>query len=1000
MDKKQTTINILGSCVCRDIFHYDFDNNFVIKSYVSFISPISNNGAPIFKPDEIDINNWEGSSWNKRNVFYDLTKTCFDKFKDEKSDWFIFDVVDIRKELYLFKDSYITEIQTFLDNKSTILEDNSIKKISPFLISNDIINSALDNIVNNILKIYNKNNVIFIAENLCSKYISKSGEICEFKNNDYIKKLKQLINYANEYITKNYCEKLHIIKIDDVLCDENNIWGLSPLHYTKDTYISVLKKINNIIKSNEVQTQNFGITLNSMPPYLKFNNNDFENEKESILLYPKGFLVCDKDDVLISNYFKKINLCSSFYLYYHKDLLIDSFQKNDVKIFVLGLSYFVSPKYKNETTSSNLVDCYLKSEQDFLYALNDLAGRYIVLLIEKDNIKVYPDACGLKPVYYSSTKKCFGSHIDLVNIVCNEPGSDIEKHIEQNKYTFNYAYPANLTKLKNILLLTPNFYLDLSTISVKRFYPNKNKPSYKNLYDVKTKFFDYINYSMTQLLKLNRPICMSLTGGRDSKVTFYSTMQFTDKIFYFTENRDNDIELAKEIADKYKLNWLSVDMNLLNINNKYKAFFEKTISDKIFPKTSKFALKAHFFNYLNFANQNYIHIHSNCAEAGRGRMGTTDKLGEFPYYSNSYSFETFLDSYIYSTCVYASQKLQTEQKEKMKNDQFFVKTIKDYFSFLNQEYVMQFGYNPWDFMYIEQRMGNIMSQTHMHNDATFESLSLTNCRTILELMWSVPEKYINKISLLYNSILNEYDFRVKSQNMGDAFIPSNIDFTNDNYEMVYGGKYICDNFLSSSEKIDFCKNVLKINNTVKWAYITIITSYLDLLDIESAKSYFLDMIKIDNNASTHWTGITIYDNLIKQNKIDTLNNFINDVSMINSQTGWVYKVKAQLLLRIGDIQNACKNLKTAFSLSPSDKWIASLLISTLIKNKDFLSAKDYLINKMNNFSTLDWYHYNLSLILSNQKDYFSAYQELTKIADIESKKEYKELYLKLKTSLE
>ena len=160
------------------------------------------------------------------------------------------------------------------------------------------------------------------------------------------------------------------------------------------------------------------------------------------------------------------------------------------------------------------------------------------------------------------------------------------------------------------------------------------------------------------------------------------------------------------------------------------------------------------------------------------------------------------------------------------------------------------------------------------------------------------------------------------------------------------------------------------------------------------------MIKIDNNASTHWTGITIYDNLIKQNKIDTLNNFINDVSMINSQTGWVYKVKAQLLLRIGDIQNACKNLKTAFSLSPSDKWIASLLISTLIKNKDFLSAKDYLINKMNNFSTLDWYHYNLSLILSNQKDYFSAYQELTKIADIESKKEYKELYLKLKTSLE
>lgn len=998
--EKQITINILGSCVCRDIFHYDYDNKYKIKNYISFVSPISNNSNPIFLPNELNVDDWQGSNWNKRNVFYDLTKSCFDKFKNDKSDWFVFDIVDIRKELYQFKNSYITEIQTFLDNKSIIIKDASIKKLSPFLVSNDFINSALDNLVNNILQIYNKNNVIFIAENLCSKYISKTGEICEFKNSDYILKLKQLIDYANEYITKNYYDKLHIIKIDDVLCDENNIWGLYPLHYTENTYISVLKKINNTIKLNNIQTQNFGITLNSMPPFFDYNENDFEIENESVLLYPKGFLVCDKDNVSISIHFKKINLCSSFYLYYHKDLLIDSFQKNDLKIFVLGLSYFVNSNYKNETISSNLVDCYLKSERDFLNALNDLAGRYVVLLIKNNNIKVYSDACGLKPVYYSSTKKCFGSHIDLVNIVCNEPESEMSKHINIKKYEFNYAYPANLTKFKNILLLTPNFYLDLNNLSTTRFYPNNSKPSYKSLFDVKTKFFEYIDYSMTQLLKFNRPICMSLTGGRDSKVTFYSTKNFKDKIFYFTENRDNDIELAKEIAEKYNLNYIAVDMNFLNINNKYKTFFDKTISDKIFPKTSKFALKAHFFNYLNFANKNYIHIHSNCAEAGRGRMGTTDKLGEFPYYSESYNFQNFLESYISSTCVYLSQKAQDKQKEQMKNDEFFVKTIKDYFSFLNQEFVKQFGYNPWDFMYIEQRMGNIMSQTHMHNDATFESLSLTNCRTILELMWSVPEKYINKLSLLYNCILNEYDWRVQTQNMGNTFIPSKNDFINDNYEKVYGGKYICDNFLSASEKIEYCKNVLNINNTVKWAYLTIITSYLELSDIENAKSYFLDMIKIDSSSATHWSGITICDNLLRQNKTDILADFVEKVSKINSQVGWIYKVNAQLLLKTGNIIDACKNLKTAFSLSPSDKWIASLLISTLIKNKDFSSAKDYLLNKMCDFKDLDWYHFNLSLILKNQKDFNSSFNELIKINDLENKSEFINLYKELKLILE
>ena len=145
----------------------------------------------------------------------------------------------------------------------------------------------------------------------------------------------------------------------------------------------------------------------------------------------------------------------------------------------------------------------------------------------------------------------------------------------------------------------------------------------------------------------------------------------------------------------------------------------------------------------------------------------------------------------------------------MRQDPIIVEMAENYFAKLNHAEVARLGYNPWDFSYIETNDGGFLSRYCDDFDPVFESISFANCRRALEIMWQVPDEYINQSSLLYKCIMNEHDFRYREKNMGKDFKPSPKDY--DNYALVYGG------YLLKGDPIEIAKRALEINPTIEWA---------------------------------------------------------------------------------------------------------------------------------------------------------------------------------------
>ena len=237
--------------------------------------------------------------------------------------------------------------------------------------------------------------------------------------------------------------------------------------------------------------------------------------------------------------------------------------------------------------------------------------------------------------------------------------------------------------------------------------------------------------------------------------------------------------------------------------NPYYKFFDKINTINRFPQTTSPTFVG--WGTFNLFSGQWIHIASGFHEIGRGR-----------YYLNaspsSYSLSSFTD---YN---FGGVKFEVPPKTR---DAFLLDLIKSYFDKLNLQEVANLGYNPWDFVYWEDHSAGWLAAPAYYNFLPFaEVVVLVNCRRVFEIMWQVPDEYINDSYLLYTCIMNEHDTRYRQESfmdkshrrevtMGKNFKPSPKDY--DNYALVYGG------YLLKGDPIEIAKKALAVNPTIEWA---------------------------------------------------------------------------------------------------------------------------------------------------------------------------------------
>lgn len=237
------SINIHGSCVSRDIFRYMLDDEIEIKNYMARQSILSVISEPYkCNIDEIGLD----SKFQSNLVFYDLNKLLFEKLRKNKSDILIIDCIDERFNLIKCNESLSTYSNELRNSK--IIETMDFKMIKRTEIKDEIIEKSINKYLDEILKIYNKENIIIHEAYFLDKYKDNQGQIISF--NPKITAENELYNKIlykyNQYLISKMPKAHHINISKQYFAYENHRWGIAPYHYEDAYYKDVLNIMNSI----------------------------------------------------------------------------------------------------------------------------------------------------------------------------------------------------------------------------------------------------------------------------------------------------------------------------------------------------------------------------------------------------------------------------------------------------------------------------------------------------------------------------------------------------------------------------------------------------------------------------------------------------------------------------------------------------------------------------------------------------------------------------------
>lgn len=276
---------VFGSCACRDIFFSKINKNY--KSYfqigedgirISFISlmqqPVHyDEDALIIYPQNQKNTNY--TNWIKK----DLDKAFIKVLKENDFEYLLLDtyydvnfgIVEFGDKQYFTRNLGIEETDFFknLNPKRILTMRNNTEEYYKIWKKNcNLFFEFLEKNCPNLKVILNPNRHVY-------NLLKKDGTIVpsdSFK--DHCESHNPYRNLLDEYIIENF--DVEVLMFDEnLLADENHVWGPYSLHYVPEYYTDMTKQLNQIIKRNEV--------LN-MPEYYSLNEELRQEKRNRLLL--------------------------------------------------------------------------------------------------------------------------------------------------------------------------------------------------------------------------------------------------------------------------------------------------------------------------------------------------------------------------------------------------------------------------------------------------------------------------------------------------------------------------------------------------------------------------------------------------------------------------------------------------------------------------------------------------------------------------------------------
>ena len=455
------------------------------------------------------------------------------------------------------------------------------------------------------------------------------------------------------------------------------------------------------------------------------------------LLYKRGFILADRPVDGPHPHWPVTEL-PGYWLCYDplNSLIVVKHEDHWCALLGMVLDIF-DPGLSPDHIVSTLIQKASVSFTAFLDYFDTLSGRFLLILGNDKEAKIFQDACGMRSVFYSTEHHITASHAQLLTSYL--PNSCIDERFAGllDRYTPFYL-PGFFTPYKNVRALTPNTCLNITTLSIERFFPREplEEQGPQEVFD----YVDQLVFRQANYLSENSPLMVSITAGLDSRMTLSLLKDVRSQIQFFTYYKTNnngldtmkspvllrDKEVAQSIARNLELNHQVIEVNYDKQSAEEYRLFEQMMNRHTFMHHNHYLAKM----YLDQLPPKRLHIRSNIH-------------GVFRYYYRgikSIRLPESISPYTMALCY--SQEAAKEAR------------IQEYFTefFHTTQFQQMYNYPPYDMLYWEYRLGTWHANLLLESDISHETFCLFNNRTLLKTMLSLPSRFHEEDYVLHRLV--------------------------------------------------------------------------------------------------------------------------------------------------------------------------------------------------------------------------------------------------------
>ncbi len=251
-------------------------------------------------------------------------------------------------------------------------------------------------------------------------------------------------------------------------------------------------------------------------------------------------------------------------------------------------------QFRSTSDTEVVLNAYLEWGEKFISKVDGMFG--MAIYDKRDGtLKLFRDRVGIKPLYYFYDGVNFGFASELKGILnmCINVSFDIDNTAVYDY--LNYCYiPEPKTYYKNVYKLLPGHRMIfdikskqiIKNSSYWKLNVNQNQSSQRRQEDLIEELKYLIKESVEEQIIADVPVGTFLSGGVDSSIVTYEGHRINPQLETFSmgfeKARYNELQYARQLAERYKIHMNSQVFNY-NIFNQYyqnlKDWFDEPFAD-------------------------------------------------------------------------------------------------------------------------------------------------------------------------------------------------------------------------------------------------------------------------------------------------------------------------------------------------------------------------------------------------------------------------------------